>query len=109
MVVIEQVSKHELIDTYNCTLESKSKEEIEGEFYMLVNEGNTYYAYKYTHEFKNERIREFSNVNDCMKYLEGVIKIPSENWYAYNAAKEKDPTILYYTDYIRSKELYFNL
>ena len=44
-----------------------------------------------------------------MKYLEGVIKIPSENWYAYNIAKEKDPTILYYTDYIRSKELYFHL
>lgn len=107
MVVIEQVSKHELIDTYNYTLESK--EEIEGEFYMLANEGNTYYAYKYTHEFKNERIREFNNVSDCMKYLEGFIKIPSENWYAYNAAKEKDPTILYYTDYIRSKELYFNL
>ena len=39
MVVIEQVSKHELIDTYNYTLESK--EEIEGEFYMLANEENT--------------------------------------------------------------------
>ena len=107
MVVIEQVSKHELIDTYNFTLESK--EEIENEFYMFASEENIYYAYKYTHEFKNERIREFSNINDCMKYLEGVIKIPSENWYAYNIAKEKDPTILYYTDYIRSEELYFHL
>lgn len=107
MVVIEQVSKHELIDTYNFILGSKG--EIEDEFYMLANEGKTYYAYKYTHELKNEIIREFSNVNDCLKYLEGIIKIPSENWYEYNIAKEKDPTILYYTDYIRSKELYFHL
>ena len=43
MVVIEQVSKHELIDTYNFTLESK--EEIENEFYMFASEENIYYAY----------------------------------------------------------------
>lgn len=100
-IVIEQVSKEELIGAARW-------EERPEEIRIMstpTEDDKLYYGYRNDMD-SDLNVHSFENVNDCLKYLEGKIEIPSAEWDAYNKYKKTDPTLLYYTDYIRSKELY---
>lgn len=100
-IVIEQVSKEELIGAARW-------EERPEEIRIMstpTKDDKLYYGYRNDMD-SDLNVHSFENVNDCLKYLEGKIEIPSAEWDSYNEHKKKDPTLLYYTDYIRSKELY---
>lgn len=100
-IVIEQVSKEEFIGAARW-------EERPEEIRIMstpTEDDKLYYGYRNDMD-SDLNVHSFENVNDCLKYLEGKIEIPSAEWDSYNEHKKKDPTLLYYTDYIRSKELY---
>lgn len=100
-IVIEQVSKEELIGAARW-------EERPEEIRIMstpTEDDKLYYGYRNDMD-SDLNVHSFENVNDCLKYLEGKIEIPSAEWDSYNEHKKKDPTLLYYTDYIKSKELY---
>ena len=100
-IVIEQVSKEELIGAARW-------EERPEEIRIMstpTEDDKLYYGYRNDMD-SDLNVHSFENVNDCLKYLEGKIEIPSAEWDSYNEHKKKDPTLLYYADYIRSKELY---
>lgn len=100
-IVIEQVSKEELIGAARW-------EERPEEIRIMstpTEDDKLYYGYRNDMD-SDLNVHSFENVNDCLEYLEGKIEIPSAEWDSYNEHKKKDPTLLYYTDYIRSKELY---
>lgn len=100
-IVIEQVSKEEVIQA------SEIKEHFEEIRIMSTPTENDRLYYGYRNDSSSDlNVHSFENVNDCLKYLEGKITIPSTDWDDYNKYKKTDPTLLYYTDYIRSKELY---
>lgn len=100
-IVIEQVSKEELIGAAEW---KECPEEIRI-MSTPTEDDKLYYGYR-NDIYSDLNVHSFENVNDCLKYLEGKIEIPSAEWDSYNEHKKKDPTLLYYTDYIRSKELY---
>lgn len=100
-IVIEQVSKEELIGA----AEWKERPEEIRIMSTPTEDDKLYYGYRNDMD-SDLNVHSFENVNDCLKYLEGKIEIPSAEWDSYNEHKKKDPTLLYYTDYIRSKELY---
>lgn len=100
-IVIEQVSKEELIGAARW---EERPEEIR--IMSIPTEDDKLY-YGYRNDMDSDlNVHSFENVNDCLNYLEWKIEIPSAEWDAYNKYKKTDPTLLYYTDYIRSKELY---
>ena len=100
-IVIEQVSTEELIGA----AEWKERPEEIRIMSTPTEDDKLYYGYR-NDIYSDLNVHSFENVNDCLKYLEGKIEIPSAEWGSYNEHKKKDPTLLYYTDYIRSKELY---